>query len=325
MSLGHRKLSAWYNLLAQQLESGLTFADALRLSRGIGAPSADVDAMAATVEGGGSIDDALARAGAWLPSPDRLFLSAAASAGRMPRTLFLLSARHALLGSAKLRTLLACLYPVAVLHLGLFLLPLMRMIDWEKGYTWDPAAYVRGLAFTLLPLWGAGCIGWILLRRQNPAIVGFVRLIPIVGNYLRARALSDFSFALGNFLEAGVPIEQAWAVAGTLSQSSRLRNAADAVGLVIARGEQPGLMLAGTKGFPADFVALYRSGELSGQLEQNLLRLSTQYQEQAQRSLTVATIVYPGLMFVAVAAGVGYFVITIYGGYFKMLTSLADG
>jgi general secretion pathway protein F/type IV pilus assembly protein PilC len=324
MPLGHRKLSAWYHQLAQQLEAGVGFADALRLSRGTGAPSAGVDAMAATIEGGGSIDDALTRASAWLPFADRLFLSAAASAGRMPRTLYLLSSRHALLGSAKLRTLLACLYPVAVLHLGLFLLPVMRMIDWEKGFAWDPAAYVRDLAITVLPLWGVACFAWILLRRQNPVIVGLSRLIPIVGNHLRARALSDFSFALGNFLEAGVSIEQAWAAAGTISRSPGLKNAADAVGLVIARGQQPGLMLASTKGFPPDFVALYRSGEISGQLEQNLLRLSHQYQEQAQRSLTLATIVYPGLMFVAVAAGVGYFVITIYGGYLKMLTGLAE-
>jgi general secretion pathway protein F/type IV pilus assembly protein PilC len=324
MSLGHRKLAAWYHQLAQQLEAGLPLADALRLSRGTGAPSTGVDAMAETIETGGSIDDALTRASAWLPFADRLFLSAAAAAGRMPRILHVLSARHAQLGSAKLRTLLACLYPAAVLHLGLFLLPVMRMIDWEKGFAWDPAAYVRSLAFTVLPLWGAAVIVWVLFRRQNPVVIGLSRLIPLVGRYLRAQALSDFAFALGNFLEAGVSIDQAWAAAGAISRSPRLKNAADDIGLVIARGDPPGATLANTNAFPPDFVALYRSGEASGQLEQNLLRLSAQNQEQAQRALSLATIVYPGLMFLAVAAGVGYFVITIYGGYLKMLTGLAE-
>lgn len=324
MSLGHRKLSAWYHQLAQQLEAGLPFADALRSSRGTGAPSPGVEAMAATIEAGGSIDDALTRANAWLPSADRLFLSAAATAGRMPRTLHVLSARHARLGAAQLRIVLACLYPAAVLHLGLFLLPVMRMIDWEKGFTWDTAAYVRGLAVTLLPLWGVACIVWILLRRQNPIAVGLSRLTPIVGGYLRAQALSDFSFALGTFLEAGVPIDQAWSAAGIVSRSPRLKSGANAIGLVIARGEPPGPALTSTNCFPPDFVALYRSGEATGQLEQNLSRLSEQNQEQAQRALTLATIVYPGLMLVAVAAGVGYAVITIYGGYLEMLTRLAE-
>jgi len=59
-------------------------------------------------------------------------------------------------------------------------------------------------------------------------------------------------------------------------------------------------------------------------LEQNLFRLASLNQESAQRALKLATVVYPGLMFLAVAAGVGYFVISIYSGYLKMLTGLAD-
>ncbi|MGC4074736.1 MAG: hypothetical protein QM760_19975 [Nibricoccus sp.] len=30
------------------------------------------------------------------------------------------------------------------------------MIDWEKGFLSDPAAYVRSLAFTIVPIWLAG-------------------------------------------------------------------------------------------------------------------------------------------------------------------------
>ncbi len=280
--------------------------------------------MAQIIERGGSADGALNAAAKWLPLADRLFLSAAASAGRMPRTLRILSLRHEQLGSAKLRALLACLYPLAVLHLGLLLLPIVRMIDWEKGFMWSPTAYVRGLALTLLPLWATIIALRLLARRQNPVIARLTRMLPVVGNYLRAQALADFSFGLGNFLEAGVPINQAWAAAGLISRSPDLKSAADAMGAVIARGEPPGPRLANWKCFPPDFVALYRTGEASGQLEQNLLRLAAQNQEQAQRALTLATMVYPGLMFLVVAAGVAYFVISIYGGYLKMLTDLAS-
>ena len=94
--------------------------------------------------------------------------------------------------------------------------------------------------------------------------------------------------------------------------------------MVISRGERPGGIIEGFNCFPAEFVSLYRAGEISGKLDENLQRLSSLSQEQAQRALTLATMVYPGVVFVAVAAGVAYFVITIYGGYLKMLTEMTQ-
>lgn len=324
MSTGHRKLSAWYLQLAQQLEAGLTLAEALRLSRGTGIPAHGLDAMARKIETGGSASDALNAASEWLPLADRLSLSAGAIAGRMPRTLRALSTRHAQLGAAKLRVLLACLYPAAVLHLGLILLPITRMIDWETGFAWSPAAYIRGLSFTVIPLWTVAIVLWILVRQENVWVARLFRIIPIVRNYVRAQALSDFCFGLGNFLEAGVPIDRAWAAAGSISRAPDLKAAAKSMAPVIARGEPPGSKLADANCFPPDFIALYRTGETAGQLESNLLRLAEQNQEKAQRALSLASVVYPGLALVCVAVGVAYFVISVYGGYLKMLTGLAD-
>jgi type II secretory pathway component PulF len=68
---------------------------------------------------------------------------------------------------------------------------------------------------------------------------------------------------------------------------------------------------------------LYRTGETAGQLEQNLFRLATQFEQQSARALSLATKIYPAALFLVVAAGVAYFVISIYAGYLKMLTDLA--
>ena len=149
MSLGHRKLAVWYQQLARQLEAGLRFSDALRSSQGTGLPAAGLEAMAQRVDAGGSVEAAFEAAKRWLPLADRLVLSAAAEAGRMPSTLKNLAARHAQLGATKLRLALACLYPLAMLHAILLLVPVMRMIDWERGFNWDSIAYARTLAGTL--------------------------------------------------------------------------------------------------------------------------------------------------------------------------------
>jgi general secretion pathway protein F/type IV pilus assembly protein PilC len=322
MALSHKKLSAWYHLFAQQLEAGLSFAEALRASAGNGVPTADLSRMADAIERGGSIDDALRTAESWLPDSDRLFLSASASTGRLPRVLRNLSSRHAQFSAIKTRLILACAYPIAVLHLGLFLFPLLRMIDWEKGFIWEIAVYARSLAWTMLPLWIAGGFLLVLARQRSPLLRGIAHLLPAFRGYVRAQSLADFAFALGNFLEAGLRIDHAWQAAGVIAHSPTLRAASETINMIIVRGEQPGPHLANIGGFPADFVTLYRTGETTGQLETNLLRLAEQNQERANLSLKLAGLLYPALLFLAVVIVIGWHVVSFYSGYLKMLENL---
>jgi type II secretory pathway component PulF len=323
VSLGHRKLSAWYRQLAQQLEAGLPLAEALASSRGTGMPARTLDAMAARIIAGGSVEDALRVAESSLPLSDLLALAASGEAGRMPRTLHHLSTRHAELGKAKLKVIFACIYPLGVLHLGLLLLPLMRMIDWEKGFHWSATAYRRGLALGLVPLWAVGIALVILARRGHPLLGAIAGLLPGLRGYVRSQALADFSFALANFLESGIPIGRAWASAGLTTRSKALRAAAVAMGPVIDQGAAPGPRLHTFPCFPPDFAALYRSGEQTGQLDANLHRLSTQYQDSANRSLGLATLIYPSLLFLVVAGAVVYHAVKLYSGYLNMLGKLA--
>lgn len=324
MPLSHRVLAAWYIQLAQQLEAGLTLKDALRMPAGGRQANRVARAMAAQIEAGGSADDALRAAGRWLPPADQLTLSAAADVGRMPALLRNLAARHAQLGAAKLRILLACLYPLGVLHLGLVLLPVMRMIDWDKGFEWNTGAYFRMLGVTLLPLWGAIILVAWLARRRSRGLRRVAAALPALHGYLRAQALGDLSFALGNFLEAGVSIGDAWAIAGLVTPSPQLKPAAEAISGAVARGEQPGRRLATWPCFPPDFVAAYCTGETTGQLDVTLLRLSGQYQDVANRSLALATMIYPALMFLVVAGAVATSVFMLYAGYLKMVMKLAQ-
>lgn len=324
MSLGHRQFSSWYFQLAQQLEAGLPLAQALRSSHGTGAPAAGLESMAAVVERGGSVDAALHAAASWLPSGDRLALSAAATAGKLPLTLHSLAARHAQIGSAKQRVAVACLYPIVVLHVGILLFPITRMIDWEKGFLWNVNTYARHVALGLLPLWAIIGTLLVLAWKQHPALTRIARLLPALGSYVRSQALADFAFTLGNLLSAGMPIGRAWAATGSISRSPQLQAAATAMEITVAEGHRPGQKLAAWPCFPPEFAALYRTGEETGQLEANLGRLATLHQEAANRALTRATFLYPALLSLIVAGGVVYFVVTFYAGYLKTITGMAE-
>ena len=322
MPLSHRRLANWYVQLAQQLDAGIPLAESFRMTRGT-ASGAVVDTMAATIEHGGSTDDAL-RAGAKLfPLQDQLALSAAADAGRMPHTLRALATRHSQVAAAQVRIVLACLYPLAVLHIGLFLLPVVRMIDWQTGFHWSPASYLHGLATTMIPLWAFIGLLIVLARRHSPILTRVARLLPALRGYVIFQSLADLTFALGNFVEAGVPIGEAWAAAGLISHAPELKRAAAAMAAVVERGQPPGTQLASWSCFPPEFVAQYRTGETTGQLDTALARLSAQYQDSASHALTAATILYPIVVFLLVAGGVVYFVVSLYAGYLNMITKLS--
>jgi type II secretory pathway component PulF len=322
--LSHRRLSVWYHQLAQQLEAGLPLAEALRLSGGTGMPAAQLDAMAGRIAQGGSTEDALRAVESWLPRGDLLALSAAADAGRMPRALHHLSLRHAQLGAAKLKILVACAYPVGVLHFGLLLLPVLQLVSADKGFQWNALAYARGVLAGVLPLWGGVAVVWILARRGSPLLARAVRAVPVLGGYVRKQALADFSFVLANLVEAGVPIGRAWAAAGLVTRSPELKAAAADMTAVVASGAPPGGRLGAWACFPPEFVALYRTGEQTGQLEVNLHRLAAHNQEAAGRALTLMTVLVPVGLFLIVAAAVAYHAVSIYGGYVKSLGKLLD-
>lgn len=321
----HQQLSVWYGQLAQHLEAGTPLGAALRATAAGSGQSPAVLAMARACEQDGSFEAALRVAADWIPEADRLFLSAAAATGRLPRVLHNLSDRHAQLGSAMVRLILAAAYPLAVLQLGLLLFPLRGMIDWEQGFMWDTSFYLRSVLLTLGPLWLL-IISFVLLwRRQSPVLGRLARWLPLLRRWQRSHALAEFSFALGNFLEAGLRIDESWQAAGIISREPELRRVAREVDAIIARGEPPGAHLAGWRVFPAEFVALYQTGEATGQLEQNLLRLATRYQEQAKQLLNVVSLVYPGAIFLLVVALIAYHVVAFFGSYLEMLKDLGTG
>ncbi len=320
MSLGHKKLSLWYLQLAQNLDAGLPLAQALRGTGG--PPAASIEAMAHWVEGGASVEQALLRSTDWLPKAERPFLTSAAAAGRLPLTLRRLSERHLQLHATKLHVALSCAYPLLLLHLAVLVYPLLRMIDWGHGLQWSATSYLLNLGTLLLPLWGGALGVFILIRRESPFVRTIASRVPGLGGYLKAQALSDFTFALGNLLDAGVIIAQAWLLAGQTSLSPALRRAGEAIHDLATAGEAPGLHLHHFPCFPKDYMALYRAGEINGQLDHNLRLLAGQTQERAMLCLKVAARSYSTLLFLFVAGTVAYLVISTYAGYLHLLSSV---
>jgi len=321
--LSHAKLSVFYRQLAQQLSAGLTFAEALRAPSP--APSGERQRLSALAEGGGSVTDMMAAAGSWLPQRDRPFLIAGAESGRLPLVLANLADRHAQISTTRRRVFFASAYPLFVFHVGALILPFVRMLDFEKGLCWSTAGYVGGLLSILVPVWGGAVLLWTLVRRGNPIAHALLDALPAIGGYRRHQSLADFAFALGNLLEAGAPIGKAWLDAGVISRSPRLRRASERVWTHIEQGQSPGAWLGKTGAFPDDFAARYQTAERAGALDASLLALAAEHQERANGRLAAASMLYPGLLFAAVAAMIAYIVIGFVLKYVNTLDGLMNG
>lgn len=321
--LSHDKLSVFYRQLAQQLGAGLTLAQALRARSP--APTRDSFRLAAMAEAGRSMEEIVGAAGSWLPAGDRPFLVAGGASGRLPLVLVNLADRHTQIAGTRRKVFLASAYPLLVFHLGALVLPFLRMIDFEKGFGGTVSDYLGGVLWILMPVWGAAVIFRFLVKQGNPLALGLLNVLPAIGGYRRYQSLADFSFALGNLLEAGMPIATAWIEAGNISGAPRLRRAARRMLSRIEQGLAPGAYLRDTRAFPEEFVARYQTGEETGSLEASLLGLAADYQERANGRLAFASMLYPGLLFAAVAAMIAYLVIGFILKYVNTLNGLMDG
>jgi type II secretory pathway component PulF len=318
MALDHKKLAFWYLQLAQNLDGGVVLATALVATRG--PPAEDLAKMARWIEGGGSIAQAFDLAKGWISDSERPFLVAAATSGRLPMALRRLSERHLALRKGKYKLAMECAYPALVFNFALIVLPIVQLTG---GLTLK--GYLGKLALVAVPVWLLEAAAAVLVAQKNPLALQVLDRLPLIGRFRKAQELSDFTVTLGNLLEAGVIIGDAWMIASQASQSPALRQAGREIRETILKGEPPGLQLQRFPCFPNEYAGLYRTGEISGQLDQNLRLLATQSQESADRMLKVSMRIYTGIVFGIVVAIVFWMALSFWTGYWGQFKGLLPG
>lgn len=188
---------------------------------------------------------------------------------------------------------------------------------------WSLSRYLIECAVPLIPLWLIIFAFIYMARNGRRMLQRLLRCLPILRAYSHAQALADLAYSLGTFIAAGVPVPSAWRLSVKLVDDPRYRKAAVKLEPVFAAGQDPSTVLRQIKYFPSDFIAFYRTGAESGQLDSSLLTVGRQYQERANRSMTMAALAYPAFVFAAVAALVILNVFRIFGGYLEILEAFA--
>ena len=312
----------FYHQLAQLTAAGIGVIQALELQqRSPPLPSfhEPISQILAQLRTGASFGHALQAAGSWLTTFDVALLDAGDRSGRLPAT-FQLLAEHYTARAALLRqTLSSFAYPAFLFHFAILIGPLPDLV-----LNGNILTYLAKVLVFLLPLYTAVFLLIQALRGTRSEawrsrLEQILHHVPLAGSARRSLALARLSSALEALISAGITILEAWQLAGTASGSPALRRTIQSWQPRFAAGVTPADALHSSAEFPDLFSQMYRTGEISGTLDDTLRRLHSIYLDEGARKLKAICDWLPKIAYLFVAGMIAYRVISFYSGYFKQI------
>ena len=320
----------FYYQLAALTTAGIALPKALEtLQRSPGARStrARLGRLIASLQNGATFSEALRTMGNWLPTFDLALIEAGEQSGRLDACFRLLESYYRERAQLLRNVISDLLYPVFVFHFAFFLLPIERfqrlVLNLEVG------PFLAQKLALFLPIYAA--VFLIIFACQGrhgefwrAIIEKVLRPIPLLGTARRSLALARLAAALEALINAGVSIIDGWELAAASSGSPALQRAVGAWKPRLIAGRTPAEVLSETPVFPELFANLYHTGEISGQLDQTLLRLHNYYQEEGTRKLRLVAKWAPWLVYLVIMGIVAYQIIAFWSGYYSNLGAVLN-
>lgn len=155
--------------------------------------------------------------------------------------------------------------------------------------------------------------GWF-----GPAPVLAAMRIPLLGNCLQMMSLARMAWSLGMGIDAGMDARRSVRLAIRSSQNPYYLTHEASVDRDILAGKEIHEALRRAGAYPADFVDVLETGELTGQITETMVRLSEDYRRRSQHLLNLLAIVGGVLIFMLVAVLIGGLIIFMFSKYLSM-------
>ena len=319
-----------YHQLAGVISAGVPIIDAIEMVRRNPPSRSFVKPLThilQKLQSGSTFHEALCSTGLWLPSFDLALMQAGEQSGRLDASFRLLANYYAERAQLARNVLSELGYPVFVGAIALLIFPTSLLINLVlKG---DVMGYVEAKAMISVPVILA--VSGLLYacqgsrgQRWRSWIERIMGKVPILAAARRSLALARLTAALEALINAGVSIIEAWDLAAAASGSPRLQRVVAEGKPSVLKGETPADMISRSKVFPDLFASMYKTGEISGQLDSTLRRLHDLYQEEASRKLKMAAQWFPRLFYLGMMIMVAYQVVAFYSGYFNAIGQAAQ-
>ena len=318
-----------YDQLGSMIAAGVPLVQALQMAgknRAIRTSQKTIHELIGHLQAGLTFTDSMAKVQGWMPEFDTALLSVGEESGRLDTSFKLLGRYYASRAKLIRDTISGSVITVATLHVFLLICPLGFLISFVLGIVNNNFAQCLPFIIEKFIVFGAlyGGVGFLIFASQGnrgeswrALVESIFSMVPLLRTAVKYLALARLASALEALTNAGVSVIKSWELAGSASGSPRLKRELLAWAPQLETGITPADMVNQINYFPEMFRNLYSTAEISGKLDETLVRLHNYYEEEGFRTLQLFTRILTGIIYGTMALIVAIFVIRFYVGMFN--------
>lgn len=302
-----------YTALATTLDAGLPLASALEGAAVRGAAWKDVGPdLARRIAGGQSLAQAVGARNDVFSSVEIRLIDAGERSGRLPEAFSRLAHRYERLAANRRALIWGLAYPALLLHAAVVLPSLPLVVHHGlAGFIGDGVPKLLSLYAAVFGLWFL-----VTFLARRPAGLS----LPLVGEWLRQRAVADYAFVLGALISAGGSLPSALRFAAESLDHPTLRAAGLRVARRVERGSGLGAAFASVgQVFDVLFIEQVKVGEVAGRLEPGLAKAEEIAHDELERQTKRGLVTLTVACFLFAALLIAWQVIGFWTGYAETL------
>jgi type II secretory pathway component PulF len=232
-----------------------------------------------------------------------------------------------MLAVARREALQAMAYPVALLHLGLFVAVVAPgLMAGGKGFGGLLIQFLLVLAALYAGLFLTGLAVRTVLAAapERPVLEHGIGRIPVLGSARRSMAMARFTKVYHTCLLAGLSMKETVETACTASHNGVIREAGRRLQAALDEGSALGPVFLASDAFPPAFARSYATAEESGGLDKDLGRWADFFQDEAARRVRTASAVISKAVYFAVLLFVAWTIIRSYTARYNEMFEMLD-
>jgi type IV pilus assembly protein PilC len=279
------------------------------------------------LDAGESITEAFARDARVISGLERSMIAAGERGGKLAPAFKHLAEYFGMVASARRELIKGMIYPMIVLHLGIFIGTVRLTITGSDRSAGEVAgSFVLNLLILYAAMGVLFFLGRIILGKAsgNASPDRMINLIPWIGGARRNLGMARFCKVYHACLLAGIPMVETTRVSAQAARSGLIREAGDRLILTAREGTALGPQFMAEAAFPKTFARSYATGEEAGTLDTDMANWANLFQESAGTAMKTASVLIPKILYFFIMAFVAWKIIGFFTGYYAELDKIGD-